>query len=196
MDNWHDSPNMAQRATRRLIATRPVTWLLARGMHRLDGAALRLSGGRTTASALFTGLPLITLTTTGAKSGQPRRVPLVAIPDGARLILIASNWGQARHPAWLHNIRANPAVLVSRGEHQSRPYVARELAGAERAAAWARAVALYPGYAGYAARAGREIGVVVLESEEDASDLAALEAAKDEAERDYEEFLGELGSRE
>ncbi len=192
MNTWHDSPNLAQQATRRLIAARPVTWLLARAMHRLDGVALRLSGGRTSASALFTGLPLITLTTTGAKSGQPRRVPLVGIPDGERLILIASNWGQARHPAWLHNIRANPLVKVTgRDVAAERLYVARELSGEERAAAWARAVALYPGYAGYAARAGREIAVVALESEEDASDLAALEAAKDEAERDYDEFLSE-----
>lgn len=187
---------MAQRATRRLIAARPVTWLLARGMHRLDGAALRLSGGRTTASALFTGLPLITLTTTGAKSGQPRRVPLVGIPDGARLILIASNWGQAKHPAWLHNIRANPRVMVSgRDVAAERLYVARELTGAEREAAWARAVALYPGYAGYAARAGREIGVVALEIEEDTSDLAAVSRSAEEPERDYEEFLREMSGR-
>jgi len=170
MDTWHDSPNMAQRATRRLIAARPVTWLLARGMHRLDGVVLRLSGGRASASALFTGLPLITLTTTGARSGQPRRVPLVGIPDGERLILVASNWGQAKHPAWLYNIRANPLVTVARqgggrGGFETRPYVARELAGAERAAAWSRAVALYPGYEGYAARAGREIAVVGVERE-------------------------------
>jgi deazaflavin-dependent oxidoreductase (nitroreductase family) len=98
-------------------------------------------------------------------------VPLVGIPDGERLILIASNWGQAKHPAWLHNIRANPVVRVAgrdfpagRDVPAERLYVARELHGAERAAAWARAVALYPGYEGYAARAGREIPVVVLET--------------------------------
>ena len=182
MTSWHDAPNTGQRAVRRLIAARPVTWLLARAMHRVDGAALRLSGGRTTASALFTGLPLITLTTTGAKSGQPRRVPLVGIPDGERLLLIASNWGQARHPAWLHNVRANPLVSVTRNG-ETRPYVARELAGAERDTAWARAVALYPGYQGYAARAGREIGVVVLEAGEDVSDVATLVKAAEEPER-------------
>lgn len=161
---WNDAPNIVQRATRRLIAARPATWLLARLMHRLDGAALRLSGGRASAAALFSGLPLITLTTTGAKSGRPRRVPLVGVPDGERLILIASNWGQAKHPAWLHNVRANPLVTVAgRDVPAERLYVARELTGAERAAAWARAVALYPGYREYAARAGREIAVVALE---------------------------------
>lgn len=157
-----DSPNIAQRGIRVVMATRPVTWVLARTIHHVDAAVFRASGGRTTAGAVLSGLPLITLTTAGAKSGQPRRVTLVGIPDGERLILIASNWGQAKHPAWYHNVRANPEVTVScRG--QSRRYTARELAGAERAAAWGRAVALYPGYEGYAARAGREIGVILLE---------------------------------
>lgn len=157
-----DSPNPLQRAVRRVIATRPAVWFLSRGMHHIDGAVFRASGGRATASTLFTGLPILTLTTTGAKSGQPRAVTLVGIPDGERLILIASNWGQTKHPAWYHNLKAHPAVTVSR-RGAAQPYVARELSGAEREAAWARAVALYPGYQGYAGRAGREIPVVALE---------------------------------
>ena len=157
-----DSPNAAQRAIRRLIATRPVTWVLARTIHRIDAAVFRASGGRTTAGAVLSGLPIINLTTTGAKSGQPRCVTLVGIPDGERIILIASNWGQAKHPAWYHNIKAHQQVTVSTSG-DARPYTARELAGAERDAAWARAVALYPGYKGYAERAGREIPVVALE---------------------------------
>jgi deazaflavin-dependent oxidoreductase (nitroreductase family) len=164
MTEWRDSPNLIQRGVRRIIATRPAAWALARTIHHLDGAVMRASGGRTTASALFTGLPLITLTTTGAKSGRPRRVPLVGIPDGDRLILIASNWGQVRHPAWYHNVKANPAVTVT-VDGQTRPYVAREVIGAARDAAWARAVALYPGYRRYAERAGREIPVIVLEQQ-------------------------------
>lgn len=147
-----------------MIATRPVTWLLARTIHRIDAAVFRATGGRTTAGALLTGLPLITLTTTGAKSGRPRTVTLVGIPDGARLIVVASNWGQAGHPAWYYNVKANPRVMiVGRDGPPGRLYVARELEGDERAAAWARAVALYPGYQGYAARAGREILMILLE---------------------------------
>jgi deazaflavin-dependent oxidoreductase (nitroreductase family) len=114
------------------------------------------------ASALVTGLPIIALTTTGARSGRPRTVPLVRVPDGERLILIASNWGQAKHPAWYYNVKANPQVTITR-DGVTRPYVAREVVGEERAACWGRAVALYPGYRGYAERAGREIPVVVLE---------------------------------
>jgi deazaflavin-dependent oxidoreductase (nitroreductase family) len=178
MSTWIDSPNVVQRAVRRIIATRPAAWALARTIHHLDGAVMRASGGRTTASALFTGLPLITLTTTGAKSGRPRSVSLVGIPDGDLLILIASNWGQAKHPAWYHNLRANPMVTVTFGRRDvpaERLYMARKLTGAEREAAWARAVALYPGYQSYAARAGREIPVIVLETGDPAG-LAALAA--------------------
>ncbi len=163
MTEWQDSPNLAARGIRRLIAARPMAWLLARTIHHVDGAVLRLSGGRTTAAALLSGLPIVLLTTTGARSGRPRAVPLVAVPDGPRLILIASNWGQARHPAWYYNVKANPRVSVTR-DGQTRPYQAREAVGEERAALWARAVAVYPGYEGYARRAGRSIPVVVLEN--------------------------------
>lgn len=163
MTTWTDSPNIAQRAVRRLIATGPATWLLAHTIHHVDGAVMRASGGRTTAGGLLSGLPIITLTTTGAKSEQPRSIPLVGIPDGERLILIASNWGQAKHPAWYHNLRANPAVEVTR-EGETRRMTGRELAGAEREAAWARAVGVYPGYQAYLARArGRIIPVIALE---------------------------------
>lgn len=169
MSSQPDTPNFAQRGIRLIMATRPVTWVLARTFHHIDAAAFRASGGRTTAGALLSGLPLITLTTTGAKSGRPRTVTLVGIPDGERIILIASNWGQANNPAWYHNVRANPEVKVLLGGRgrdvpAERHYTARELAGAERELAWARAVALYPGYRGYAARTnGRTIPVIALE---------------------------------
>lgn len=157
-----DSPNFVQRISRRVMATRPVTWVLARTFHHIDAAVFRATGGRATAGAVLSGLPLVTLTTTGARSGEPRTVTLVGIPDGERIILIASNWGQTRHPAWYHNMKVHPQVTVSR-DGDARPYSARKLTGAEREAAWARAVALYPGYRGYAARAGREIPVMGLE---------------------------------
>ena len=192
MSTWTDSPNIAQQTVRRLFATRPVAWLSARTVHHIDAAVLRLSGGRATASAILSGLPLLELTTTGAKSGRPRTVPLIGIPDGQRIILIASNWGQARHPAWYHNLKANPSVTVTIGG-VAHSYTARELAGEERATAFARAASLYPGYSGYAKRTGREIPVVGLEEEDNASDLAALTKAADEPERDYNEFLAELG---
>lgn len=162
MSEWTDEPNPIQRGVRRLIATAPMAWGLAHTIHHLDRTVLRLSGGRTTAVALTTGLPIIGLTTIGARSGQPRTVPLVGIPDGLRLILIASNWGQAKHPAWYYNLKTNPRVTVT-FKGRAEEYLAREVAGEEREACWRRAVALYPGYSGYAERAGRAIPVLVLE---------------------------------
>lgn len=162
MNGWVDEPNVLQRGIRRLIALRPVTWGLSHTFHHLDRTVIRMSDGRTTAAALFTGLPMISLTTTGAKSGQARTVPLVGIPDGERLILIASNWGQDKHPAWYHNIRANPRVTVSHNG-RSEEFTAREVAGEEREACWRQAVALYPGYGDYAVRTRRAIPVIVLE---------------------------------
>jgi deazaflavin-dependent oxidoreductase (nitroreductase family) len=176
---WQDSPNGPQTAVRRLIGSRPAAWVLARTFHHIDKAVFRISGGRTTAAAFFTGLPIVTLTTTGARSGEPRTVPLVGILDGGRLLLVASNWGQARHPAWYHNLVANPTATIPRRdvpaerlnsmEHLKYPeqqivFRARELAGEEREAAWAQVVKLYPWYAGYAMRAGREIPLMALET--------------------------------
>ena len=75
---------------------------------------------------------LLLLTTTGAKSGRPRTVPLLYFADGADLVVIGSKGGHPRHPAWYHNVRAHPQVTVyargTRGEYQ-----AREAHGAERA---------------------------------------------------------------
>lgn len=163
MSAWTDSPNIVQRGVRRLIATGPMTWLLSHTIHHIDGAVMRVTDGRATAGGLLTGLPLIQLATTGAKSGQPRSVTLVGLPDGERLLLIASNWGQARHPAWYHNIKAYPAVKVTH-DGRTRDMTGHELAGDERERAWARAVALYPGYRNYSVWAkGRSIPVIALE---------------------------------
>lgn len=153
-----------RRAVRRLIALRPVAWLLSHTIHPIDHAIFRASRGRFSASSVFTGLPILFVTTTGARSGQPRTVTLVGIPDGMRIILVASNWGQEKHPAWYYNVKANPAVTVSSNDApEGRAYTARELTGSERERAWERAATLYPGYRSYAARAGRVIPVIALE---------------------------------
>jgi deazaflavin-dependent oxidoreductase (nitroreductase family) len=104
----------------------------------------------------------VTLTTTGAKSGQPRSVPLVGLPDGENIILIASNFGQTHYPAWYHNLRASPkATLTLKG--RTGYYWAEEVSGEVREAYWRQAVALYPGYAAYERRVGaRHIPVLRL----------------------------------
>jgi F420H(2)-dependent quinone reductase len=104
------------------------------------------------------------LATVGAKSGEPRSIPLLFIRDGDRVVLIASMGGAPRHPAWLHNIRANPRVRFLGPRGTTGDYLAREAEGAERDRLWDEAVDYYAGYATYKVRAGtREIPIVVLE---------------------------------
>lgn len=135
-------------ATQRVTSSWAGSRLMLRIAHRADKVTLRLSGGRYSMTSLLTDQPLITLTTTGAKSGAPRSVPLLAIPDGDNIVLIASSWGQTRHPAWYHNLRAHPEAIVTRDGHSQR-YIAEEVTGEERERCWALAVRVYPGYDAY-----------------------------------------------
>lgn len=154
--------NLLQKINTRIAMSAVGAQLSARVMHRLDKLVLRLSNGRSTAASLLTGLPILAFTTTGAKSGQPRTMPLVAIPFGDnQLIIIASNWGQQKHPAWYYNILAHPEVLVTQ-DGRSQPYLAHVTEGAEREACWQTAVQIYPGYTAYERRTTRQIPVILL----------------------------------
>ncbi len=154
--------NWLQRAVIRFAVSFVGATLGSRLMHRLDRLALRLSNGRFTLSTLLTGLEALSLTTTGAKSGRPRTVPLLAIPHrDDQFILIASNWGQARNPAWYYNIMANPQVEVTRNG-RVQPYRAQETSGEQRATCWQIALQTYPGYAIYKQRTTRQIPVILL----------------------------------
>ena len=150
------------RTTRKIIATRPVVWLLSHTAHIFDRFLMSVTNGRHSVAALITGLPVINLTTTGAKSGRPRTVPLLGIPDSENLILIASNWGRGHHPGWYYNIRANPDVQVE-SDGRTTPYTAQEVQGEERQRCWQTAVRCYPGYEAYKRWTnGREIPVIKL----------------------------------
>jgi deazaflavin-dependent oxidoreductase (nitroreductase family) len=134
-------------------------------MHHVDRALMRLSRGRLTVPAIMVGLPVIMLTTKGARSGEPRTAPVIGVPDGDRYILIASNWGQKQHPGWYYNLRKEPACVATvKGE--ARRFRARQVEGEERQRCWERAAAAYGGFEAYRRRAGREIGVFVLERDE------------------------------
>ena len=162
-------PNWLQKVNTRIAMSAPGAMLLARTMHHLDRLVLRLSNGRTTAATLLTGLSILTLTTKGAKSGQTRSVQLVAIPYyHNQLIVIASNWGQANHPAWYYNILAQPQVIVAQNG-RSQTYTARETTGPERDACWQIALQTYPGYAAYKQRTNRQIPVILLTPRSDNS---------------------------
>jgi deazaflavin-dependent oxidoreductase (nitroreductase family) len=159
------TPNRFQRIVLRLAASRPGSWFLSRTLEPVDQLWLRLTGGRQTLTTAMTGVLVIQLTTRGAVSGKPRICPLIAVPDGERLVVIASNFGSKKHPAWYLNLRADPAVAVSRGGPPV-PYLARLAESGDRERYWRQAVAIYPGYAAYRRRAGgREIPVVVLEKQ-------------------------------
>ncbi len=158
-------PNILQRSVQRIAATALGAMVFIATAHHADRIVLRISGGRTTAVGLMAGLPVLTLTTIGAKSGQLRSVPLVGIPDGDKLVLIASNFGQAHHPAWYYNLKKHPQATVTMNE-RTGDYVACEAGGEEYERYWQQAVALYAGYAAYKTRTGgRQIPVVVLTPE-------------------------------
>jgi deazaflavin-dependent oxidoreductase (nitroreductase family) len=162
MDEQDKKPTWWHRIIQKLTATGPVTRFLAPRLHRLDSFVLDNSGGRWTATTLLTGLPVIWLTTTGARSGEQRTTPLVCLKDGERLALIATSFGRPRHPGWYYNLRANPQVNVS-SNGSNLTYTAHEVDGEERNTYWQQAVAQYPGYRSYRDRAGdREIPVIVL----------------------------------
>jgi deazaflavin-dependent oxidoreductase (nitroreductase family) len=172
-----DNPRWHHRAIHRFTSKPVVAWLGARAMHHIDRAIFRLSGGRITGAALLSGLPTVMLTTIGAKSGLPRTTPLIGVPIGHDMILIGSNWGQTRHPAWVYNLRANPRATVT-VNRRTGAYLAREATGVDREVHWQRAVALYPGYAAYSQRTGgREIPVMIL-TPESANDQEKTEGVK------------------
>jgi deazaflavin-dependent oxidoreductase (nitroreductase family) len=98
----------------------------------------------------------------GAKSGRKRTTPLSYLSDGDDLVIVASKGGSPRHPAWFHNLRANPETTVQVGSRRA-PVRARVAAAEERKRLWPKVVDLYGGYQGYQDRTKREIPLVVLE---------------------------------
>jgi deazaflavin-dependent oxidoreductase (nitroreductase family) len=147
----------------KLAATPFGIWLLSGSLHHIDKPLLRLSRNRTSFTSILAGLPVVVLTTTGAKSGLQRQTPLVALAKEDRVILIASYFGSTKHPAWYFNLKANPEVSISH-KSQTGQYRARLAVGEERENYWQMASSLYPGYDLYKQKAGnRQIPIVVLE---------------------------------
>ncbi|WP_037671332.1 nitroreductase family deazaflavin-dependent oxidoreductase [Streptomyces griseus] len=120
------------------------------------------SGGTEGTTLLDTGMPVIVLSTRGARSGKIRKTPLMRVEHDGRYALVASLGGAPKHPVWYHNVKADPHVELQDGP-QRRDMVAREVTGEEKAAWWERAVAAYPPYADYQKKTTREIPVFVVE---------------------------------
>jgi deazaflavin-dependent oxidoreductase (nitroreductase family) len=166
MATTYDEANPLQRAIRRFAACGPGSWLLARVLDRLDRPIYRLTRGRHTFASLVSGLPVVMLTTTGARSGRPRTVPLLGLPTPDGMAVVASNFGKPHHPAWYHNLRADPhGELAVAGRTQR--FRAVEAGGERRERIWAQGLTVYPGWSQYEMRASnRRIRVLVLEPRE------------------------------
>lgn len=136
-------------------------WRLFNELTRLHTLAYRLSGG------LFGSRrpgvpPMLLLDHVGARRGRQRTSPLANLEDGDNIVIVASKGGSPRHPAWFHNLRANPDTTVQVGSRRM-PATARVATSTERSRLWPKVVALYGGYGDYQRRTSRQIPLVTLE---------------------------------
>jgi deazaflavin-dependent oxidoreductase (nitroreductase family) len=121
------------------------------------------SGGREGTTLLDTGLPVIIVTHIGNKTGAIRKTPLMRVKDGNSYVLVGSQGGAPKNPAWVHNLRLKPDVEI-RDETEVQKMRVREVADeAERSRLWKLAVAAFPPYADYQKRTERRIPVFVAE---------------------------------
>ena len=109
------------------------------------------------------GGPILLLHHLGAKSGKHRISPLLYLPDGERMVIVASKGGYTKHPGWFHNLKANPDTTVEVPREGKVAVRAREASAVEREELWPRVVDLYKGYATYQRSTSREIPLVILD---------------------------------
>ena len=117
----YEQTNWPRRVMRLSGAVPPITWFYARALHHIDGLVYRASRGRTTFTSWVAGLPIMMLTTTGARTGRRRTLPVIGVPHDESVVVITSNYGQDNNPAWYHNLRAHPhAHILFEGERRKR----------------------------------------------------------------------------
>ena len=154
--------NWFQRVMRCLPGLGVAIWIFTRVLHVLDRFIFRATRRRHTFTSLATGLPIVMLTTKGAKTAKRRTVPVIGLADGSALVVVASNWGQAKHPYWYYNLQVDPAAEVAWRDRVWHVQ-AREAGESERERLWNGGLGLYPTWSTYARRAGsRRIPIVVL----------------------------------
>ena len=129
---------------------------------RTQAEAYEASGGTEAATLRDSGLPVIVLTTLGAKSGKLRKTALMRVEHDGVYAVVASLGGAPKHPQGYFNIVAQPLVELQDGA-EKHDYRAREVFGDEKAVWWERSVAAYPPYADYQKKTERQIPVFVLE---------------------------------
>lgn len=148
-----DSQKRSLSFTEKLASSKAGAWYFINVTARLDPWLLKRTDGRFSS---LPGQPILLLKHTGAKTGAARETPLVYATDGEDIILIASFGGSPNHPAWYHNLRANPSCEVI-AHNRSGRYRADELKGADRAAMWEKALDVYGGYEVYQERAEERV---------------------------------------
>jgi deazaflavin-dependent oxidoreductase (nitroreductase family) len=153
--------NAWERGLTAFAASRAGSWFYLHVANPIDKRLLPATDGRL---SLAIGQPVLCLEVRGAKSGAIRRTPLLFAELGDELVLVASATGLPRHPAWYHNVSANPRVKVYAPGGRTGEYLARTASGEERERAWAAARYLYSGFDVYEQRTAgiREIPVVLL----------------------------------
>jgi deazaflavin-dependent oxidoreductase (nitroreductase family) len=136
--------------------------LMLKTSNAIHRGLLKLSGGRLGWD--LGNMPVVELTTTGRKSGQPRTVMLTSpVQEGETIVVVASRGGDDQHPAWFLNLRDKPEVEVALKGRPKQPMRARVATPDERARLWPQVTAQYKGYAGYQTKTTREIPLVLIE---------------------------------
>jgi deazaflavin-dependent oxidoreductase (nitroreductase family) len=161
---WGTESSPLRRPMVALSCTRPGSWMI-RTLAPVDRRLLQRWRGKYTILGPL-GAPLLLLTTTGRKSGQPRTAPLLYARDGDDLIVVGSNFGQEHHPAWSGNLLANPRAVVTIGG-QAVPVEAAPLDSDEAERAYGRMVEETRTYAEYRSRTDRVIRVFRLRAVRD-----------------------------
>jgi deazaflavin-dependent oxidoreductase (nitroreductase family) len=155
--------NLLQRGTQAFASTRPGAWVFSRSLAAMDRVLSKMTGGRTSVPRLLAGLPVLVLTSTGRRSGQPRASHLIAVPVGDTLALIGTNFGQPHTPAWVLNLEAEPQAAVTY-QGVTRDVTARPATVAEQDLVMAGSAVVYGGYLKYQQRiTGRRLRIFVLE---------------------------------
>ena len=151
-----------ERGIRRLAGTGPGSWFFSRTLDHADRLVYRATKGKHMLSSVLSALPVAMVTTTGARSGRPRTVPLLATPTEDGMSIIASWYGNAKHPAWRHNLRKHPDGQIE-VEGERWAFRAEEVEDERRERIWQTALETHPGFSAYARRAApRRISVFVL----------------------------------
>ena len=158
----YDQAGAVPRVVRRTAGARPMAWLYGHIQEPLDRFVYRRTSGKATLTSWLGDVELTMLTTTGAKSGQERTHVVLGLGDGARVVVVASNYGRPHHPAWYHNLCANPRASIVVGG-VARAVIATELHGQERERYFQRGIDIYPGFSSYRRRAHRRIPVLALD---------------------------------